>query len=180
MLDGEDWAAGGRKAMVLLPWQPVEPPERLLVRWSGGEAFWSLNVEDASQLPPPAELGEMSADDMLLILAASDPGAAFRVWAKRRQKEGGFDDELDSAIPTDLAPLRRYDLRSTFLRRIRSRARVLAQLRQNLQRPVWSVQALHWRLEGFVGIRPLAERLLHDVDAADGQVHQAVLTLATS
>lgn len=178
LLNGDAWTAGGQKETAVLPWQPVQPPERLLARWSAGEAFWPLNVEDARQLPPPAELGEMSADDMLLILAASDPSAAFRAWTKRRQQRDGFDDELDTAIPTDLDPLRRYDLRSTFLRRIRSRARVLAQLRQNLQRPVWSAQALEWRLEGFIGIKPLAERLLQDVAAVDGQVEEAVLTLA--
>ena len=178
LLGGEDWAAGGRKETVVLPWQPAQPPERLLVRWPAGEGFWPLNVEDAQQLPPPAELSEMSADDMLLILAASDPGAAFRVWTKRGRKDETFDDELDAAIPTDLDPLRRYDLRSTFLHRIRSRARVLAQLRQNLQRPAWSVQALRWRLEGFIGIKPLAERLSQDVAAADGRGDEAVLTLA--
>jgi hypothetical protein len=178
LLNQDEWTAGGREETVVLPWQPVQPPEKLLVRWATGEAFWPLNVEDARQLPPPSELREMSADDMLLILAASDPSAAFRAWTKRKQREDGFDDELDTAIPTDLDPLRRYDLRSTFLRRIRSRARVLAQLRHNLQRSVWSVQALQWRLEGFIGIKPLAERLLQDVAVAEDQVDEAVLTLA--
>jgi hypothetical protein len=55
---------------------------------------------------------------------------------------------------------------------------VLAQLRQNLQRPAWSVQALQWRLEGFIGIRPLAQRLMREVSAADGKVSEALLTLA--
>ena len=178
LLNGESWAAGGQKETVALPWQPVQPPQKLLVRWSEREAFWPLNVEDARQLPPPAELEDMSADDMLLILAASDPSAAIRIGIKRRGKGESFDDELDTAIPTDLDPLRRYDLRTTFLRRIRIRARLLARLRQNLQRSVWSVQALRWRLEGFIGIKPLADRLLQDVAAADAQVDEAVLTLA--
>jgi len=178
LLNQDEWTAGGRNETIVVTWQPVQPPERLLVRWPAGETFWPMNVEDARRLPPPAELGEMSADDMLMILAASDPSAAFRAWTRRRQKEVAFDDELDTAIPTDLDPLRRYDLRSTFLHRIRSRARVLAALRHNLQRPVWSLQALQWRLEGFIGIKPLAERLLADVAAADGQVDEALLTLA--
>lgn len=178
LLGAEEWAAGGRKETVELLWQPVQPPEKLLVRWPAGEGFWPLNVEDARQLPPPSELSEMSADDMLMILAASDPGAAFRVWTRRRRTDEPFDDDLDAAIPSDLDPLRRYDLRSTFLHRIRSRARVLAQLRQNLQRPAWSIQSLRWRLEGFIGVKPLAERLVQDVAAADGRVDEAVLTLA--
>ena len=178
LLNQDVWSASGHSETVVNPWQPVQPPEKLLVRWPEGEAFWPMNVDDARHLPPPAELSEMSADDMLMILAASDPSAAFRAWTKRLQKEAVIDDDLDTAIPTDLDPLRRYDLRSTFLRRIRSRARVLAALRQNLQRPVWSLQALQWRLEGFIGIRPLAERLLDELATADGQVDEALLTLA--
>lgn len=123
LLDSEGWASEGASHAVFLPWQPVYPPEKLLVQWSEGEAFWALNVEDAQQLPPPVELGEMSADDMLLVLAASDPSAAFRAWVKEVKKAGNSEDELDSAVPVDLDPLRRHDLRATFLRRIRSRAR---------------------------------------------------------
>ncbi|MGA2034322.1 MAG: hypothetical protein ABSG68_18915 [Thermoguttaceae bacterium] len=74
--------------------------------------------------------------------------------------------------------MRRYDLRTTFLHRVRNRARILARLRQNLQRPVWSVQALQWRLEGFIGIKPLADRLIRDVGKEDGTVDEAILTLA--
>lgn len=178
LIDADAWSASGRNGTVTLAWHSVQPPERLLVRWPTGEASWPFNVEDARQLPPPAELSEMTADDMLLVLAASDPSAAFRAWVKTQRSDDGFDEELDTALPADLDPLRRYDLQATFLHRIRSRARVLAQLRQNLQRPVWSVQALQWRLEGFIGIKPLAERLVREVAEADGNINEAVLTLA--
>jgi hypothetical protein len=178
LLDSLAWSAAGKHGTVTIDWQPVQPPEKLQVRWPEGEAFWALNVEDARQLPPPAKLEHMSADDMLRILAASDPGAALRAWAKRHHESDDFEDELDTALPTDLDPLRRYDLHATFLHRIRSRARILALLRQNLQRPVWSAQALQWRLDGFIGIRPLAERLLIRLTVADGKVDEAVLTLA--
>ncbi|MDA1016092.1 MAG: hypothetical protein O3A00_16755 [Planctomycetota bacterium] len=178
LIDSERWKEDGGHASVELSWTPVHPPETIMVRWPEGEAFWPLNVDDPRQLPPPAELENMSADDMLLILAASDPSAALRALAKRQRADQMFDDELDSATPTDLDPLRRYDLRTTFLRRIRSRARVLAMLRQNLERPVWSKQALQWRLDGFIGVRPLAQRLARDVTQSDGQVDEALLTLA--
>jgi hypothetical protein len=51
-------------------------------------------------------------------------------------------------------------LQTTFLHRIRRRARILAQLRSNLQRPVWGPLALEWRLRGIVGVEPLADRLV--------------------
>jgi len=78
----------------------------------------------------------------------------------------------------DLDPLRRYDLQTTYLHRIRRRARVLAQLRANLQRPAWGKQALEWRLRGLVGIEPLADRLLREFVAAEGSAGEALLTLA--
>ena len=90
----------------------------------------------------------------------------------------GFDGDLDSATPIDLDPLRRYNLQETFLHRIRNRARVFAQLRANLQRPVWGSQALEWRLRGLVGIEPLAELYLRDFLGAGPRADEALLTLA--
>lgn len=172
------WREAGCPTTVTVAWQPVQPPEKLLIRWADHEAFLPLNVEDSRELPPPAQLEDMSADDMLSILAASDPSAAFRAWAKRQQPSDLFDADLDSATPIDLDPLRRYDLQATFLHRIRHRARVLAQLRSNLQRPVWGRQALEWRLRGLVGIAPLADRLVRELGSGDGTADEALLTLA--
>lgn len=172
------WQARGRPAVVDLAWTAVMPPEKLLVQWDDHEAFLPINVEDSRALPPPAQLEHMSADDMLLILAAADPSAAFRAWARRQQPSQLFDADLDSATPIDLDPLRRYDLQATFLHRIRRRARILAQLRANLQRPVWGRQALEWRLRGLIGVEPLADRLVREFARADGAADEALLTLA--
>jgi hypothetical protein len=120
----------------------------------------------------------MTADDMLGILAAADPSAAFRAWAKRHERSDVFDDDLDSASPVDLDPLRRFDLQATFLHRIRRRARVLGQMRANLQRPVWGRQALEWRLRGLVGVQAVADRLARDVAGTRGEPDEALLTLA--
>jgi hypothetical protein len=178
LLSASVWCESGRPSVVELAWLPVQPPGKLLIRWAEHEAFLPLNVEDSRELPPPSQLECMSADDMLLILAAADPSAAFRAWAKRRQPSDLFDTDLDTATPIDWDPLRRYDLQATFLHRIRRRARILAQLRSNLQRPVWGPQALEWRLRGMVGIEPLADRLVREFASADGTADEALLTLA--
>ena len=176
------WMETGSGSVVTLPWSPLEPPDRLLVVWGGEEAFLPLNVEDGQQLPPPARLEKMSADDMLWILAAADPSAAFRVWARDQQPSDRFDTDVDSATPVDLNPLRRHDLQVTFLYRIRRRARILAQLRANLQRPVWGRRALDWRLRGMIGIEALSQCLVRDIatssDAGDEARAEALLTLA--
>ena len=178
LLSSVRWAEQGQASVVEFAWSPVQPPSLLLIRWGKHEGFFPLNVEDVRRLPPPPQLEMMSADDMLLILAASDPSGAFRVWARRQQINADGDGDLDSAVPIDLDPLRRHDLHATYLHRIRQRACVLAQLRMNLQRPVWSKQALEWRLRGLIGIEPLAERLLREFVAANGAADEALLTLA--
>jgi hypothetical protein len=178
LLSSPAWHRRGRPVLIELSWEPVQPPEKLLVQWDDHEAFLPLNVEDSHHLPPPAQLEHMSADDMLWILAAADPSAAFRAWTRTQHPSELFDADLDSATPIDLDPLRRYDLQATFLHRIRRRARILAQLRSNLQRPVWGRQALEWRLRGLIGIEPLADRLVREFVSADGAADEALLTLA--
>jgi hypothetical protein len=178
LLNAGKWREGGNLPLIDLAWDPAQPPEKLLVQWCDKEAFLTLNVEDASRLPPPPLLESMSADDMLWILAAVDPSAAFRAWARQRQPSGLFDTDLDSATPVDLDPLRSYDLQTTFLHRIRRRARVLAQLRANLQRPVAGPQSLEWRLRGMIGIEPLAERLALELARNQVAPDEALLTLA--
>ncbi len=172
------WRKDGALPRLEIEWKPVPPPEKLVVRWADCEAFLPVNVEDARALPPPPQLEKMSAEDMLEILAASDPSAAFRVWAKRQEDGDPFDADLDSATPIDLDPLRRYDLQATFLHRVRRRARILAQLRANLQRPVWSRQALEWRLRGIIGVEALANRLVREIGSPTGSADEALLTLA--
>lgn len=178
LLSSATWKDQGSPVNVELGWRPAQPPQMLLVSWDECEAFLPLNVEDQSALPPPVQLEHMTADDMLGILAAADPSGAYRAWAKRQQPSDVFDDDLDSAVPVDLDPLRRFDLQSTFLHRVRRRARVLAQLRANLQRPVSGRQALEWRLRGLIGIEPLAERLVRELVGANGAADEALLTLA--
>ena len=55
---------------------------------------------------------------------------------------------------------------------------MLAQLRANLERPVWSRQALEWRLRGLIGVDPLADRLARELAGAGSATDEALLTLA--
>lgn len=179
VLSSESWGQRGSSAVFTFPWSGAQPPEKLLIQWDGFEAFWPLNVDDPDALPVPAALQGMSADDMLAILAASDPSAAVRAWARRHNDPSEtFDSDLDSAGPVDLDPLRRFDIQATFLHRVRRRARTFAQMRANLQRPIWSRQGLEWRLRGMIGIDALAERLVRELAMADGRADEGLLTLA--
>jgi len=178
ILDSAAHAAKGRPASIEVSWKLDYAPGKLLVTWDDEQAFWSVNVEDQAMLPAPREIESMTAQDLLYILAASDASAAFRAWARQRRTESEFDDELDSAVPTDLDPLRRYNLQDTFLRRVRRQARLLAAARHNLERPVWSEQALQWRLTGMIGVQRLADRISKGIEDGSGDASEIVLNLA--
>jgi len=186
VLSDEQWRAQGTPATTDMPWPFNDPPEKLLVQWEDWTAFLPLNVEDARALPAPSVLREMTADEMLSILAASDPGAALRLWERHRRRglQGIYDADLDSASPVDLDPLTRYRLSGTFLHRVRRRARVMAQVRLYIEKPAISVQSLEWRLRGLIGIESLAQKFATEFDSASagtqagGDSREALLTLS--
>ena len=79
LLSDASWREQGGASKIEIAWAPLYPPARILVRWASDgarlEAFMPLNVEDSRALPPPSGMENMSADDMLEILAASDRGS---------------------------------------------------------------------------------------------------------
>lgn len=186
VIDSHGWREQGGQPIVDIEWVPADPPEKLRVTWDDHTAFLPLNVDDARSLPAPSVLRDMTADEMLAILAATDPGAALRIWERRRRLglTGVYDPDLDSATPIDLDPLSRYRLSTTFLHRVRRRARIMAQLRLFIEKPAISVQSLEWRLRGLIGIEPLAHKFAAEFDAASttatsgGDPREAFLTLA--
>ncbi|MBK6427797.1 MAG: hypothetical protein IPF82_16845 [Blastocatellia bacterium] len=178
LLNSDGWRQRGSPRVDEVDWVLSESPRKLLVRWGDSEAFLPFNVEDGNQLPPPSRLEQMSAEDMLLVLAAADPSAAFRYWSRSQEPSDDFDSDLDSASPIDLDALRRYDLQTTFLHRIRRRARILARLRASIEQPIWGKQSLEWKLNGLIGVGAVAERLRREYESADGGGDEALLMLA--
>jgi hypothetical protein len=186
VIRSHDWGESGRPPLIDVEWSAPEPPELLRVVWGPHSAFLPLNVDDARTLPPPPALRDMTAEEMLTIIAATDPGAAMRAWERRRRTGAidTFDPDLDAATPAEVDPLRRHSLAETFLHRVRRRARIMAQLRQFIERPASSTQALEWRLHGLIGVEPLAHRFAAEFEAAGTSPtnttdpREALLTLA--
>ena len=137
--------------------------------------MWTVNIEDESLLPVPAELREMTADELVAILAAANTSIALRAWVVSCGHEDA--DSLDSAVPPELDALKRHSLADTFLRRVRRRGRWLEAIREKLGRPVWSAKALDWRLEGMLGIRRLADKMAQTPDHSGKSSVEVILEL---
>lgn len=165
-------------ATVDLRWMRPQPPDVLQARWGdGAAALMAVNVDDATKLPPPVELASLTSAELLRLLASTNPAAALRAMLGRNSESEDFDGLLDAAAPIDLDPLRRHRLADTFLQRVRARARDMIRMRERLQSPVYSDQALEWRLVGIVGPREYARKLLAE-QLAEGDSTAAVLAVA--
>lgn len=148
------WQSKGSQSQLRLAWQRDRAPSGFRVSWqdSGGCAWWPVNVLTSAALPPPAELKNLPLEVLIEILTSSKPlHQALDRWL-RRQKGNKTHDETPS-----LDPHKRVDTSSFLLQRTRRVSDALTGLRQRLERPVVSEQALEWRLRGPVGVMVLAQ-----------------------
>jgi hypothetical protein len=137
-------------------------PTILEVAWddpSGAhQTSWAVNVEDPSQLPPPAELRELTVDALLTVLASTRPMRAALEAAIRAQMHG--PGMTDDTAPVD--PLKKHVLTTALLPRVRRHSAALWGIQSRLERPVSSIEAVNWRLAGTMGPTYLVDRIMEE------------------
>jgi hypothetical protein len=154
-----DWVAKGRPRLLRLGWDRERAPSGFRVSWAGsdGAAWWPVNVLSAAALPPPAELKGLPLDVLIEVLTSARPlHKALQRWLRRRQ------ERRQDETATLLDPHKRVDTSGFLLQRTRRVSDGLRALRQRLERPVVSEQALAWRLRGPVGVMALAQAIAKD------------------
>jgi hypothetical protein len=155
-LNEANWREQDRPPLVRLAWERDRAPSGFRVSWqgSGGCAWWPVNVLTSAALPPPAELKDLSLEMLIEILTSAKPLHQTLDRCLRRKKENKTQDE-----GTSLDPHKRVDTSSFLLQRTRRVSDALTGLRQRLEEPAASEQALEWRLHGPVGVMALAQAL---------------------
>ncbi len=133
------------------------PLSELCAKWidkqsHAQQAMWPVNVSDPTLLPPIAELQNLSLEELLLVLTSPRPThQVLSDITHRRGRTGQSDVALD--------PHQRVDTSAFILRRMRRLAKALEGLKERLERPLASREALHWRLFGPLGPLALAQAL---------------------
>jgi hypothetical protein len=155
------WDSWSGQPDLRIPWMD-SPPLVLCVTWGVEDhtADWPVNVVDLRTLPPPEALRNLTLEALLDILASTRPlhKAVVEALGKRGRRKTS-DVELD--------PHKRVNTASFLLQRTKRVALALERLRERLERPVGSVEALDWRLLGPIGPRALAEALCRDARSPD-------------
>jgi len=145
---------------VVAPWHDVRPPSHLVVHWGDRAAVWPINVADAGALPPPEELRELTLDELVEVLMSARPAHEVigRIIARREERGRGAAVEVD--------PHRKVDTRHFLLRRMRRISAAFEELRARLERPLYTREALWWRLRGPLGPMALAHRIAAEEPAS--------------
>lgn len=135
-------------------------PTKLAVEWEQDEerlvAELIVSVADASQLPDPPELLELTLQELLELLAVGGRLHALlvRLVSRRLGAIGG-----PSRVGPEIDPHRKVDTSDFILQRMRHAAHALEGLRERLEQPVSHPDALARRLRGPFGPLGLARAL---------------------
>ncbi len=162
LADNTSWVVSGRPDRLEVTVRAERFPLFLEVAWEvDGEhrkAGWAVNVTEPGKLPPPEELRDLPAQALLRALASTRPihESLAKILADRERTDGGTGDELD--------PLKRYSGTGRLLARARQVSAALSGLKERLQRPLGSMDALEWRLRGPLGPVALAESLTKEAE----------------
>lgn len=160
-----------------LAWKDESPPFVLEVSWQSESgplaAFWPVNVSNPSALPPPEALQGLTLEELLAILASTRPlpQAVVAVLKKRVRNKARVEEILD--------PLKRLDSPAFLLRRTKRVAAALDRMRERLERPALSKDALEWRVNGPVGPTALARAFVQEARLpGEAKFYMAELALA--
>ena len=174
LLDHASWADSGSPLSVVIPVDVQELPTYLEAEWDGANAAWSVLVDDRQALPTAAALKDLRARQVLDALAAGKPieRALYEALLQAHQ----VSRSGPSGVETD--PLKRFDSKSSLLRRGRALSKALSALEERLGIPVAMVEGLEARLKGPLGPTFLAARVRDDVESGQMPQAEGVFTLA--
>ena len=160
LYSASQWIDAGSPLQFTIDWPADRPaPYGLTVWWdgSGGSAWWPVNIESNTALPPPDDLKGLPLDVLIDVLTSGRPlHKAMRAWLNRRKKGNGGVEGIE------LDPHKRVDTSEFLLQRTRRVSWLLKALRERLERPLATRESLTWRLDGPVGVQAVARALIEE------------------
>ena len=174
VVDDAAWLRHGAPASFVSPIDIEKLPMFLDVEWDGAKATWVVIADDRHELPPGPGLKDLRSSHLLDALATGKTLA--QVLREKLERDVQERETGQGGIVTD--PLKRFDSRSTLLRRGRALAAALSALERRLARPAATLDALEARLSGPLRPRFVATKVVADYEAGNYPRSEAMFTLA--
>lgn len=175
LLDTHAWRASYSGTSFVQPIDPEHLPMFLDVTWDGSQATWVVIADDRHDLPPGLGLSDLQSTQLLEALATGKT-VAQALREKLERDAVALTTEAPVGIVTD--PLKRFDSRSSLLRRGRALASALTALEKRLARPVTTMDALDARLSGPLGPLFIADKLVTEFREGTQPRAETLFTLA--
>lgn len=155
ILNSDTWVKQGRQTLARAGSPLDGVPANVIVRWPGAPpASLPVNVTNPGELPIPAELRDLPIDLVLRALASARP-----LHESLEPRPGHEFGEGKDTPPVDLDPHRRFSPAGQLMHRTRLLSAALVGLRDRLERPAVTLDALRWRLDGPFGPVEVAKGL---------------------
>ena len=166
ILAGETgWKTQGKPLKLTLDWTDPVAPSGFEVSWKGcgAMAWWPVNVDRATSLPPPDILKDLPLDILVNILTSARPlHQVLKIWVAR-QKGHKPSDQIKDIID----PHKRVDTSTFLLQKTYRVTAALIGLRKKLERPVPSEESLEWRLRGPIGVTAVAQAIVKEARSTE-------------
>ncbi|MGI8757289.1 MAG: hypothetical protein ACR2MB_15820 [Acidimicrobiales bacterium] len=165
ILDSDTWNQDGRPIPVRVA-SPIDGiPANVLIHWPEAQsASLPVNVTDPGALPVPEELRDLPIDLVLRALASARP-----LHEALEPRPGQDHGEGQDGPPVDLDPHRRFSPAGQLMHRTRLLSAALVGLRDRLERPAVTLDALRWRLDGPFGPGEIAKGLARERTTIPGE-----------
>ena len=129
------------------------------------KAWWPILVKNYELLPPPEDLSDLPIEVLISILSSAKPlHQVLKQWLKNKSGQ----HHIDYNILID--PHEKVDTYSFLLKRTRRVTYALNMLCYNLERPFYSRNSLHWRINGPVGVMALAKAIMKEAKSDEEKV----------
>lgn len=175
ILDSATWSAAGSPSSTMVPVKADDLPMFVIVEWQDESAIWVVIVDDRHSLPFGAGLANLNSDHLLDALASGKS----LTQVVRVELERSSAEPLSSGTRTVVTdPLKRYDSRSSLLRKGRALAQSLAAMQRRLEQPALTADALTARLTGPLGPTFVSLKTVGDVEAGHKELADGIFTLA--
>lgn len=163
--DALAWEKAGKPSNWVVPWEGL-PPSGIWVTWYGveGMAWWPVNVESSTDLPPPDELKELPLEILINLLTSARP--LHEVLRRYLRKHNRVRTVIDDGSK-DVDPHKRVDTSEFILQRTRRFSWALNSLGKRLERPVPTEECLNWRIHGPVGVVAVANALKREAKSTE-------------
>lgn len=175
LVDSSTCRASDSGASFVQAIDPEQLPMFVDVAWDGHRATWVVIADDRHDLPPGLGLSDLRSAHLLDALATGKTVAQI---LREKLERDGLASMSRTPVGIETDPLKRFDSRSSLLRRGRALASALSALETRLARPVTTLDALDARLAGPLGPLFIADKLVTEFHEGAQPRSETLFTLA--